>query len=546
MVPQIKFLLKVFFIINFALIIVIAQENEINVLKYGAVGDGKTLNTNALQKAIDGAYENGGGKVVIPAGTFLTGSLDLRSNVELHISNGAVLLGSTDINDYNKRVPELESYNDIFLEHALIYAEKQKNIAVTGNGTINGQGDSEAFIAKTKKKPDRYKNRPFVIRFVQCENVKIKDVTMMNSAMWMQQYLACEDVLIDGIRVVNHANKNNDMIDIDGSRNVIMQNCIGDTDDDALTLKSTSEYPTENVTITNCILSSHVNAIKFGTESIGGFRNITISNIVIKPSRDRDPIYGFPDGLSGITLATVDGGDLEGILIDNIRIEGTQVPIYLRRGNRGRTVREEYKSKPPGNYEGVKISNVIATGVTSPVGCSITGIPGYPVKNITLSNISIEFAGGGTFDDAKKEIPELEDHYPESTKWGELPAYGFFVRHVEEISFDNIQLTFRDKDIRPAMIFDDVDGLDLSKLRAEADKNAESLLKFLNVKKASIFYSRSTNKTKLFLKIEGENSDQINLIGNDFSNVDQTVNYEFAPKINTSGNTGQNTKNRHD
>lgn len=514
--------------------IINAKILEKNVSDYGAVGDGKTLNTEAIQNAIDDSFIKGGGKVVIPAGAFLTGSLDLRSNVELHISNGAVLLGSTDIKNYKRRVPELESYNDIFLEHALIYAEKQKNIAITGKGTIDGQG--EAFVVATKKKPDRYKNRPFVIRFVQCENVRVEDVTMMNSAMWMQQYLACEDVFIDGIRVINHANKNNDMIDIDGSKNVIMQNCIGDTDDDALTLKSTSEYPTENVTITNCVISSHVNAIKFGTESIGGFRNITISNIVIKPSGDRDPIYGFPDGLSGITLATVDGGALEGVLIDNIRIEGTQVPIYLRRGNRGRTVREGYESKPPGNYEGVKISNVVATGITSPVGCSITGIPGYPVKNISLNNISIEFPGGVTLEEANKEIPELEGHYPESTKWGTLPSYGFFVRHAENIKFDNISLSYRKKDLRPAMIFDDVGNLTLSKITVQAEDNTEALLKFINVIDADIINSESIGEVPLFLSIQGKKSDRINLIGNDLSNVNLPYKNEFSLDVGTNGN----------
>lgn len=515
-------------------LITFSQSFDYNAAEFGAVGDGKTLNTTAIQSAIDSAYDNGGGKVIIPAGTYLTGSLDLRSNVELHISNGAVLLGSTNIEDYSKRVPDLESYNDLFLEYALIYAEQQKNIAVTGNGTIDGQG--ETFVVTTKKKPDRYKNRPFVIRFVQCENVRVEDITMMNSAMWMQQYLACEDVFIDGIRVINHANKNNDMIDIDGSKNVLMQNCIGDTDDDALTLKSTSEYPTENVTITNCVLSSHVNAIKFGTESIGGFRNVTISNIVIKPSRDRDPIYGFPDGLSGITLATVDGGPLEGVLIDNIRIEGTQVPIYLRRGGRGRTVRTEYDSKLPGNYEGVKISNVIATGITSPVGCSITGVPDYPVKNITLSNISIEFTGGGTSEDASKEIPELVDHYPESTKWGALPSYAFFVRHAENISFDNIHVSYREKEQRPAFVFSDVNDLTLSEIRAEVDLSADAVIKLNDVKNVFISGSKPITKTRRFLMVNGKRSGNISLIGNDFSSVTEAVSSENPDIIYMSGN----------
>ncbi len=499
-----------------------AQPVYRDVIDYGAVGDGKTLNTKAIQQAIDDCFDDGGGKVVIPAGIFLTGSVDLKSNVELHISNGAVLLGSTLITDYQSRVPDLKSYNDIFLEYALIYAEKQKNISITGNGTIDGQG--AAFVVKTKVKPDRYRNRPFVIRFVQCENVKVKDVTLQNSAMWMQQYLACKDVFIDGIRVINHANKNNDMIDIDGSRNVVMQNCIGDTDDDALTLKSTSKYPTENVTITNCVISSHCNAIKFGTESIGGFRNITISNIVVKPSRDREPIYGFPDGISGITLASVDGGDFEGVNISNIRIEGTAVPIYLRLGDRARPVRESDPKPDPANYSDVKISNVIATGITSPIGCSITGIPGYPVKNISLSNISIKFAGGGTKEDTKKEIPELEDHYPESTKWGTLPAYGFFVRHAENIQFDNVEVTFEGKDLRPALVFEDVSEAYINGLKAASDFDAEAILKFTNSQNITVSNFKSFSRAKTFLSLNGDKTKEITLLNNNLRKVESVYN----------------------
>lgn len=527
-------ILKKLNIISVALILltqISMQAEKVNyiITDYNAVGDGVILNTSAIQNAIDDCYKNGGGVVVFPAGTFLTGSLDLKSNVELYLAPGAILLGSTNIDDYNKRVPELKSYNDIFLEYALIYAEKQTNIAITGSGTIDGQGSE--FIITTKVKPDRYRNRPFCIRFVQCENVRVEDVTLQNSAMWMQQYLACNDVYIEGIRVINHANKNNDMIDIDGSSNVVMTNCIGDTDDDAITLKSTSKYPTENVTITNCVVSSHCNAIKFGTESIGGFRNITISNIVVRPSRQKETIYGFPAGLSGITLASVDGGNFEGVTISNIRIEGTQVPIYLRLGNRGRTVCGEDNKPEVANYSDVKISHVIATGVTSPIGCSITGIPNHPIKNVTLSDISIEFAGGGTLEDAQKEIPELEDHYPESTKWGTLPSYGFFVRHVENISFENINLTYTEKDVRPAMIFNDVKYVNLSRIYARGNDETGALIKFINVENSFINNSKPIEPIKVFLKVEGEESKNVYLTSNDFTEVEKIVEAEKSDEV---------------
>ncbi|VAX22654.1 Polygalacturonase, partial [hydrothermal vent metagenome] len=286
-----------------------AQTNGIfNIVDFGAVSDGNKINTTAIQKAIDKASKNGG-VVLIPPGKFITGSLELKSNVTINIMKGATILGSTDLADYEEHIPQLQSYNDVFLRYSLFYAEKQSNISIVGEGTIDGQG--AAFTRKTKKKPERYMNRPYVIRFVECKNITVEGVAMQNSAMWMQQYLACEFLTIRGIKVYNHANYNNDMMDIDGCKNVIISDCFGDTDDDGITLKSTSDRITENVTITNCVISSHCNAIKMGTESIGGFKNVTISNIVVKPSESKTKIYGFHGGISGITLGLVDGGILE-------------------------------------------------------------------------------------------------------------------------------------------------------------------------------------------------------------------------------------------
>ena len=264
-----------------------------NVRSYGAVGDGSTNDRDALQRAIDSCARTGG-TVWFPPGKYLTGSLELYDDVDLYVGRGATILGSTNLRDYREYIPKIPSYNDLFLRHSLLYAEGKHNISLRGEGTIDGQGS--AFLVTTKVKPDRYKNRPYVIRFVGCKNVTVQDVTLQNSAMWMQQYLACEDVEIRGIRVYNHANLNNDMIDIDGCRNVVMADCIGDTEDDAITLKSTSPFITENVVITNCVVSSHCNAIKTGTESTGGFRNIAVSNIVIKPSAVTEGRVGHPAG----------------------------------------------------------------------------------------------------------------------------------------------------------------------------------------------------------------------------------------------------------
>lgn len=439
-----------------------------NIVDYGAIGDGIFLNTDIIQKVIDECSLKGG-NVVIPAGSYLTGSLIMKDNVTIELLNGAVILGSTNLSDYEEHIPKLKSYNDIFLRHSLFYAEGVKNISIVGEGIIDGQGS--AFVRATKEKPERYMNRPFVIRFVECKNVKIEGIQLQNSAMWMQQYLACEYLTITGIKVYNHANYNNDMIDIDGCKNVIISDCIGDTDDDGITLKSTSGRINENVTITNCIISSHCNAIKLGTESIGGFKNITITNIVVKPSESKTKIYGYHSGISGITLGLVDGGILDGVVINNIMIDGPQVPIYLRLGNRGRTIRENMEKPKVGTFQNVEISNIIAVN-TGQFGCSISGIPNYPIKNVSLSNVSIHLKGG-IIEEFNSEVPELEDHYPESTMFGNLPSYGFFVRHVNGLSFDNIHLGLEEKDLRYAIILDDVDKLKLRNI--SIDKNYTDL-----------------------------------------------------------------------
>lgn len=501
--------------------ILFAQTNNIfNVKDFGAVGDGKTLDTEAVRKAVSKCAENGG-TVLFPSGDYLIGSVDLKSNVDIYIQRGATLWGSTNIKDYEERVPKLKSYNDYFLKHSMFYAERVKNISIRGEGAIDGQGAS--YKITTKKKPERYMNRPFIIRFVECKNVKVEGVTLRNSAMWMQQYLACESLFIHGIKVYNHSNKNNDMIDIDGCKNVVMSDCIGDSDDDALTLKSTSDRITENVTITNCVFSSHCNAIKFGTESTGGFRNITISNIVIKPSEHPTHIYGVNNGISGITLGMVDGGIVEGIIISDIRIDGPKVPIYMRLGNRGRKHTPNAEQPGVGIFKDIKISNVIASNIGSKVGSSITGIPGHNIENVTLRNISIEYPGGGTAEDAAKEIEELEKHYPESTKFGDLNSYGFFVRHVNGITFDNVSVKYKEKDVRPAFVFDNVKDIRIINSSAKSDKNTKEVFRFENSENVSLSGFLSSESISNLVTVKGNKSKNVLLWNNDFRKVENII-----------------------
>jgi len=443
-----------------------------DVTQFGAVGDGATLNTAAIQAAVDAAAAAGGGDVVFPAGRFLTGTIYLKNNVHLRLTPGTVILGSTNLADYPLTPCAYPSRSDSYTLRALIWGEGLTNVGLSGPGTIDGQGaafsgnvatpEEVAAAARLHGPEGRYEpnkvylNRPYLIRLISCSHVRIENLTLRNSAMWMQHYLDCEFLTLRGLDVFNHVAANNDMIDVDGCRNVVISDCIGDTDDDALTLKSTGARPTEHVVVTNCILSSHCNAIKAGTESAGGFKDIAISNCVVRRSRVTEPRAGRAEGLAGIALEIVDGGALERVAISNIVIEGTTAPLFMRLGNRARPPKAADPKPPVGTFRDVAISNIVATGA-SPMGCAFAGLPGHPIENITLSNIRIRFAGGGSFDAA--EVPEVEDKYPESTMFGPLPAFGFYFRHARNIKLRDIDLTTATPDPRPAIACEDVEAL---------------------------------------------------------------------------------------
>lgn len=416
---------------------------DYRISDYGAVNDTTRLSTVAIQTAIDHCSQQGGGRVVVPSGTFKTGSIVLRSNVELHLEHGATLYGSTDVGDYRPMKSDYVSLRTQTTTIQLIYADRVKNVVISGTGTIDGRGAAFPKLSWN----DEGITRPHLIRFIQSEDITVKDVTLKNSGCWMQHYLACDRLKISGIKVFNRNNYNNDALDLDGCRDVIVEGMLADSDDDAVTLKSTSPRLCENVRISNCVVSSHCNAIKLGTESNGGYRNISVSGIVVKPSADqRTKFFGNDRGTSVISLEVVDGGILENVQISNIVAEGTEVPVFVRLGNRARGYYDGQQISQVGTLRNVTISDVIVRDCGN-VGSSITGLPGHCVENITLRNIRIEHRGGGK----KTDIPsdEKEKDYPEGTMWGQLPAQGFFVRHARSITFQNVEIQPMQPDERP-------------------------------------------------------------------------------------------------
>ncbi len=424
-----------------------------SITTFGAESGGTKLATQAIQRALDRTAEQGGGIVVIPPGVWLTGTLFLRSHVWLEISPGALLLGSTNPADYPAQAPVYRSYHDAGGFYALLYAEGVENVGLRGGGTIDGQGGKIPFVK------DEHDTRPRLIQFISCRDITVQNLRLQNSAMWLQHYLDCDRVLVSDLRIWNHSNHNNDMIDIDGSRDVVVTRCISDSDDDGLTLKSTGTAPCENVVVSDCVISSRCNAIKLGTETTGGFRNVSIRNCVVRPTRSKAPgIYGHPEGISAITLEIVDGGSMEGVTVSQVNVEGTRSPLFIRLANRGRRHRRDAGQPPIGTLRNVRLEDITVRGAGA-TGSAISGIPGGIIEDVTLSRVRIQNALAPENGAVPALPPELEKNYPEATMFGNLPASGLFLRHARNIKLRDVTLEAATGDRRPAIATHQVTGL---------------------------------------------------------------------------------------
>ncbi|WP_183559599.1 glycoside hydrolase family 28 protein [Mucilaginibacter sp. SP1R1] len=492
-----------------------AQQNIFNIVAFGAKADGKTSNTEAIQHAIDKAAENGGGQVLVPAGSFVTGVIIIKSGVDLHLAANAVLLATTKRIDYG---PEKAS--------ALIVAEGQHNISLTGTGTIDGQGelllkDIYVMLRNGKLKDSEWQkynewgqmrpeenNRPKLIVFKNCQNVTIKNITIKNGLCWIQDYRSCTDMVIDNIKVLSNTFLNNDGIDLVDCKNVKLTNSSFNVADDGICLKSyDSKGFCENIYIANCKIRSSASAFKLGTASHGGFKKITVRNI-----------YVYDTFRSAIAIETVDGAVLEDIDIRGVTAKNTGNAIFIRLGKRlpnvlpGRLARvyigdvkvQVPAGKPDSGYSMEGPKELFAHNVFP---SSISGIPGYPVQDITLENIAITYASVAKktrafFNaDSLEKIPEKISDYPEFSMFGELPAWGFYVRHANGIKMKNIKLSYTGADFRPACIFDDVDTLTLNHVQI-TDAASKPIIILNKVKKQSLHNLLLPDKYKGALRIK--------------------------------------------
>ena len=480
--------------------------NLYNVRAFGAKGDGKALDSPAINKAIDVAAAAGGGTVFIPAGTYRSFSIRLKSNITLYFDQGSTLVAASP-NDGDGRYdpPEpnkWDKYQDFGHTHwhnSLIWGENLENISILGPGLIWGKGLVRGGNqSRTKEQNDAIKNikidkaaAPFgypnprdavesgwgnkSISLKLCRNVIIRDISILHGGHFAILATGVDNLTIDNLKI----DTNRDGIDIDACRHVRISNTsVNSPFDDGICLKSSHAlgFPraTENVTITNCAVSGYdegtlldatykreynkyshnspTGRIKFGTESNGGFKNITISNCTFDYSR-------------GLALETVDGGLLEDVAISNITMRDVvNSPIFLRLGSRDRGPKETLTT---GKLRRVIISNIVAYNADPKYASIISGVPGDDIEDVRFNNIRIYYQGGGTNEQAALSPPEKEDDYPEPVMFGEMPAYGFYIRHVKGLTMTDVEVSYIKDDARPPFVLDDVKGADFHRIKAQ-------------------------------------------------------------------------------
>lgn len=454
--------------------------------------DGKTICTQQLQQAIDVIAKKGGGRLTLAKGAYLTGGLMLRSGVELHLEAGATLLGSTNPYDYQpiRIAPSSDARNDN-ASMALLMADGAENISITGSGTIDGQGLQLALnidsLHHTGERIDLHYNqrrqrpsemaRPKLLFLYGCNNVTVEGVKLRNSANWGLSLHLCQQVKLHHLDIENRAYWNNDGIDLTDCRHVVVADCCINSADDGVCLKS---YHTDSacydIEIARCDIRSSASAVKFGTASWGGFRKVHVHDIKVSDTFR-----------SAIAIESVDGAQIDSVLVERVEARNTGNPIFMRLGQRA------------GNRKG-SLRNIVIRDMTcqvpfgrpdeaydlrgpevdffhNPFPSVICGIPGNCIEHVTLQRIHITYPGRASKGMAymplwrKHDVPEQIQKYPEYTMFGELPAWGFYLRHIRHITLDDVQLSLAADDFRPAIVDEDVEDMNRTCQKENSNSN---------------------------------------------------------------------------
>jgi polygalacturonase len=483
-----------------------------DVRKFGAAGNGKTLDTAAINRAIDEAANSGGGTVYFPAGNYLCYSLHLKSKVALYLEQGATIVAADPASDPSRSYDPAESnkpwedYQDFGHNHwhnSLIWGEGVTEVSIYGPGLIWGKGLSRGWGVGPVAEQPGVANKAIALK--NCRNVLLRDFSILHGGHFGILATGVDNLTIDNLKI----DTNRDGMDVDCCRNVRISNCsVNSPWDDGICLKSSYALgyarATEMVTITNCLLSGsfeegalldgtfkkfsdgtkvpRTGRIKFGTESNGGFKNITIANCVF-------------DGCRGLAIESVDGAVIEDVTCTNISMRNAvEAPIFMRLGARMRGP----AGIPVGTIRRVILSNisVFSAEHSARIASILAGIPGHPIEDVKISNVVLVHAGGGTQSDAQRAIAEEEKKYPEPTMFGTTPAHGFFIRHARGLEMDGIKIEHTSPDARPAFVLDDVEGADFARIKASTDQGVPTF-SLNQVREFSVVRSKPVPDTEI-------------------------------------------------
>lgn len=447
---------------------------EYNISDYNAVNDGKTLNTKAIQQAIDECTLSGGGTVKIDGGgIYVSGTIYLKDNVSLHIDGGTTLQGSANYNDYTKDTFKMMYQHSTNMDRCFIYAENSKNISIEGFGTIDGNGHLENFAHGA--------GRPMLIRMLECQNIHLNNINLINPASWTSVFLYCDNIEVSGINIQSRVNYNGDGLDFDGCTRVRVLNSNFDNSDDCICLQaSRSDKPCKDIVITNNIFRSKWAGIRIGLLSKGDIESVAVSNCTFRDIED-----------AGIKIQQNEGGEMKNMTFLNLVMENVPRPIFMTFCQQRMSVdTPNGEIEPLKRMHGFYFNNIIADNSKGDKNSAIfiTGLPNYKIEDVSIKNVRFIVSGGGTKKDAAKidSVKEFTSevmgiHSPEFYSIGTLPAFGIYVRHTAGLHLENINLITINEDERPPVVLDDVSGFYSSFLKKSGKKIED--IEIVNVSK---------------------------------------------------------------
>ncbi len=442
-------MIKKILLTNFALLLSIAVSFSAtyNIATLGGVNDGESDNTEIIQQAIDRCSAEGGGVVLLDGGgEYLSRTLYMKSYVTLRIEGGTTLLASPDISTYPLDTHKIMYKRESHMDRCFIYAKGAECFAFEGMGTIDGNGHTSNFKS----------GRPMLMRFNECNRITMRDITLQNPAAWTTAWLYCNDIVVDGIRIISRVNNNGDGLDFDGCTDVRVSNCYFDNSDDCICLQTSRvDRPCQRITINNCIFKTKWAGIRIGLLSMADISHVTVSNCTFNDILD-----------AGLKIQQNEAGGMSDMVFTNLVMNNVPRPIFMTFCKQRACVDADQEVLDELKYmKRFIFSNIIVNNeeLDKHSAFVFSGIPDNYIEDVTLSNIEYITAGGGTKEDAKrKEIPEfdlvsMKHHWPEySCLDGALPAKAIYARHIKNLKVTDFRFKSRTEDVRKLYITDDV------------------------------------------------------------------------------------------